>query len=61
MDEIEEKTWNPDPDNSLKTPPDCFRQAMAYWSTKFVHLLFLFHSHLLLISDFYRTFNALVV
>jgi hypothetical protein len=32
----DEKTWNPDPDNLLKYPPNCFRQATDYWSTKFV-------------------------
>ncbi len=35
-DKNDEKTWNPDPDNLLKSPPDCFRQATDYWSTKFV-------------------------
>jgi hypothetical protein len=38
IDKDDEKTWNPDPDNLLKSPPDCFRQANDYWSTKFVYL-----------------------
>ncbi|CAF3687704.1 unnamed protein product [Rotaria sp. Silwood1] len=37
-DKNEEKTWNPDPDNLLKQPPDCFQQANNYWSTKFLSL-----------------------
>ena len=35
-DANEEKTWNPDPDRTSPNPPDCFRQATDYWSTKFV-------------------------
>jgi len=38
-DKDEEKTWNPDPDSLLKQPPDCFRQANDYWSTKFDYFI----------------------
>ncbi|UJR31718.1 hypothetical protein I4U23_019198 [Adineta vaga] len=38
IDKIDEKTWNPDPDDLIKKPPDCFRQAIDYWSTKFLPL-----------------------
>ncbi|CAF1164897.1 unnamed protein product [Adineta ricciae] len=38
VDKNEEKTWNPDPDNVFKKPPDCFQRANDYWSTKFLPL-----------------------
>lgn len=56
-DPKEEKTWNPDPDRLLPDPPVCFRQAIDYWSTKFVfidRLIFVIRFYL----DFFHIFNV---
>jgi len=57
-----EKTWNPDPDNSLKTPPTCFQQATDYWSAKFEAFLcswnFLFSLLFLCLRRFHPHFQC---